>query len=228
MHVRWRVGRSKCRTSAGVAMHVTMYRVRSQDVCLTPNTMPKSYIGNYAHQQATLRSLPEGKGSMLIELWERQVASFPASKQQPKCPLHWFECASLASLQRPPDHLLHMLVTFWSILLNLMLKTALTMQAMLFHDQCVRTHVCPQENWMHTNERKGVPSTLSPWWQQSALRLLCAQGQCSKGHWQIPYIHSKPYASTCIATCNLICIAFMAYQQCCWGPCMIIWDSNVK
>jgi len=41
-----------------------------------------------------------------------------------------------------------------------MLATALTMQALLFHDQCVHTHVCPQEGWMHTSERKGVPSTV--------------------------------------------------------------------
>ncbi len=53
----------KCKCGA-IAMHVTTHRVRSQGVCPNPSTMPL----NYVHQQETSRSLPEGKGSMLIEL----------------------------------------------------------------------------------------------------------------------------------------------------------------
>lgn len=47
-------------------MHVTMYRVKSQDICPSPNTMPKSYIRKY--RQPFLRSLPEGKGGVLKQL----------------------------------------------------------------------------------------------------------------------------------------------------------------
>ena len=94
------------------------------------------------------------------------------------------------------------------------------MQALVCHDKCVHTQVCPQEGRMHTCAPQGVPSTVWPWWQLLAPRMLYGQGRCSKGHWQIPHIHCKPCTLTgIVATCNLICIAFMAYQQCCWGAC---------
>jgi len=76
--------------------------------------MPKSYISKYRHQQPFLRSLLEGKGSVLKQLWERRVTSFLARKQQPKCLLHRFEFALLALLQRPHVHLLHKPIMFWS------------------------------------------------------------------------------------------------------------------
>lgn len=143
-------------------MHVTIHRVRNQDICPSPNTMPKNCIGKYAHQQASLRSLPEGKGSVLIELWERQVALFLASKQQPKWPLRWCEFALLALLHRPPVDLLHTLVTTWckSFAQSDVGNGTDNASIALSWPMCTYIHVCPQEGWMHTSERKGVPSTV--------------------------------------------------------------------
>ena len=178
----------------------------------------------YAHQQKPSRSLRKGKGSMLKGLWERRVTSFLASKQAkqlqnvsclafmlPDCTAVTALCFMILLLVCCTARFL----PFGANKLILMLAMALTLQVLLLYDWHAHSCVCPQEQRKHGLAWKVLPSAVPLWWQLSALRLLCGQGRCSKGYWQVPYIHSKLCTLTCKATIDWAYIHVMACQWSC-------------